>query len=116
MQRRLAAVARWSARILGLLIMALTLVMAAGETLSPHAHATPPTTRETLGLVCIAGLFTSYLSGWKWEARGAALGIFSVLGFCAAAPNAPFPMYGLMLAPPVLFLVSRRLSREAAGL
>ena len=104
---------RWIARIWGLVIIGITVMMLTAHLVVPDPHAIefPPTEYLLLLAMClsVAGLGVA----WRWEGLGGAInvGFFLVhLGLYWALRGRFFPLWALatftpVLIPGVLFLV-----------
>lgn len=72
---------RWSARILGSLVLGFMILFIAGEILMPHAES-GPTPAEMLGFVFFpAGVLFGLALSYKYELTGGLISILSYLVF-----------------------------------
>lgn len=94
---------RWTARILGLLMILLTLTFAIGEALTePHPNAEPtPVLNYLWGFLMLGGLALA----WKWELIGALISLIGFIGVGIVNPDALLkPGMYLFAVPAILFL------------
>jgi len=77
----LAAACRWTARILGALLLVLILALAIGEGI-PNPFAQPFGVQ--LGFLALAFLVIGILAGWRWEFFGGVLSLGGWLLFVAS--------------------------------
>lgn len=102
---------RWTARIWGVLSIALLAAFAFGPN-----ESFSPTGQELLGLILFPGLVVVGLAaGWRWEAIGGAVAIGGLAGFYiwhrAVSDGWPGgPYFALFTAPAALFLICHVLS------
>ena len=108
----MAGICRWSARILGSLLLLVVLVIAVGEGV-PNPLAQPlPVQLGFLGLALLVG---GILVGWRWELPG---GIISFTGWCVFVLAVMHPktrinvFVWLLAAPSLLYLAASLLSRD----
>ena len=71
-----AAVCRWLARIIGSLLVILTVFLAIGEGM-PNLFTQP--IRVQVGFLALALIIIGILAGWRWEFSG---GTISLFGWC----------------------------------
>jgi hypothetical protein len=101
----------WTARILGLLLILLTLFFAIGEGVSEHRpNAVPtPIINYLVGALMLGGLGLA----WKWEFTGA---LISLIGFAGVIIVNPYslthPMMFLFAVPSILFLMHWWMSKS----
>lgn len=116
--KSLAAVCRWSARILGSLLVLLILLIAVGGG-TPNPFTQPVAVQ--LGLLGLALIMAGMLAGWRWDVGPA---IVSMAGWCLFFFAVVFPprrhsvFIFLLALPAVLLLASALLERhgkEAVG-
>ncbi len=100
-------VLRWSARVTGLLLVGMVLILVAGEG-PPNPFRQPPSVEvEFLAMILMVA---GFLAGWRWEAVG---GLLAVIGFALFAatevivnkqpPGGAIPLFAV---PGVLYLLS----------
>jgi hypothetical protein len=98
---------RWSARITGLLLVALVLLIAAGEGVFNPLKAPAPVQVESVALILI---LVGFLVGWRSERLGALLALvgFAVFTATELAVNGKPPggAIPLMAVPGILYLAS----------
>jgi hypothetical protein len=109
-----AAACRWTARILGtLLVMAVACLAIGGGMPNPFTQPA----KVQIGFLALGMLLSGMLAGWRWELAG---GIISLAGwgiFMAAVVGAPRHgtwFISLLALPGVLYVVSRLLRRNNA--
>jgi hypothetical protein len=109
--RLLAAVCRWTARIIGTLLVLSIVIIVIGERM-PN-----PLTQPTRGqIICLAMalIMIGILIGWRWELAG---GIMSLAGFCLASVRLNNSSIGLtcfyftLALPGALYVTSALLRR-----
>lgn len=94
---------RWTARILSLLMILLTLIFAIGEALTePHPNAEPtPVFNYLWGFLMLGGLALA----WKWELTGALISLIGFIGVGIVNPGALMkPGMYFFAIPAILFL------------
>jgi hypothetical protein len=101
----------WIARILGLLLILLTLFFAIGEGITEHhpnaAHT--PIINYIVGALMLGGLGLA----WKWEFIGALISLVGFVGVIIVNPNSlTIPMMFLFAVPPILFLLHWWMSKS----
>jgi hypothetical protein len=107
----LAAVCRWTARIVGTLLVLVCGTIAIGQGM-PNPLTQPLMVQ--LGFLALALIMAGILAGWQWEPSGA---IISLAGWCMFAVVAIHSPRGLdwfisaLALPGVLYLVSASLRR-----
>lgn len=108
-------VCRWTARVIGVLMVLLTLIIAIGEGM-PNPFTQPVTVQ--VGFLALALIIVGILAGWRWELSG---GIISLLGWCLlivpVIKNSPRGMNGFVIVlalPGVLYVASALLRRYRA--
>jgi hypothetical protein len=74
--RLLAAVCRWTARIIGTLLVLMMVIIAIGEGM-PNPLTQPMMVQ--VGFLALALIMIGILGGWRWELAG---GIISLVGWC----------------------------------
>lgn len=113
MKRQLSAgVCRWTARILGTLLVILVLVIAIGEGV-PNPFAFPLNIQ--LGFLALAMIVIGILAGWRWELSG---GLLATAGWClfvgsVAGAKGPNLFFCLLALPGILYLASAGLRRHS---
>jgi len=94
---------RWIARILGLLMILLTLIFAIGEALTepqPNSEQTP-VLNYLWGFLMLGGLALA----WKWELMGALISLIGFIGIGIVNPDALLkPGMYFFAIPAILFL------------
>ena len=106
---------RWSARVAGLLLVALVVVFLVGEG-PPNPFRQPlPVQAEFLAMVL---MLAGFLVGWRWEAAG---GLTAIIGFALFAatevivngkpPHGAIPLFAI---PGLLYLLASGLRRGLA--
>jgi len=103
---RFANVSRWTARILGVALLGICVVIAIGEGL-PNPLTQPPIVQ--IGFIALAMVLVGTLAGWMWELSGAAVALAGWLLFVGALRisfHGPKVFIVLLVVPGVLFLVS----------
>ncbi len=113
-KRYTARAARWTARILSALMVGLLGLFFFGEGVRGllSVIATRPLSPETLmifalGLLVIPG----YVLGWRWEVTGGVMGLagmvlFYGINFAASGRFPGGPVFPVMFAPPLLYLLA----------
>ncbi len=102
----LAALCRWTARVLGTLLLSVVVLIAIGEGM-PNPCTQPGAVQ--VGFLALAVLLLGILAGWRWELAG---GLISLAGWCAfmaAVVHSPRGLHPFVLAlalPGVLYLAS----------
>jgi hypothetical protein len=112
MTRSTVVAVRWTARLSGLLLLALVVVFAIGEGGPPNVLDQPrPVQLQFAGMFL---MLAGFLIGWRWEAAG---GITAVAGFAlflaieiATNGGPPGGAIPLFLIPGVLLLISTGLA------
>src|SRR5262245_46371682 len=90
-----AAVCRWTARIVGALLVFFTVLIAVGQDI-PNPFAQPVAVQ--IGFLALALILVGILAGWRWELSG---GIMSILGWCLfvlAVVTSPRGLNGFVIA------------------
>lgn len=72
----LATIFRWTARVVGTVLVGLSLFIAIGEGM-PNPFTQP--VRVQIGFLALALILIGILAGWRWELLG---GIISLFGWC----------------------------------
>jgi hypothetical protein len=106
----LATIFRWTARVIGIVMVGLTLIIAIGEGV-PNLFTQPFVTQ--LGFLALTMVLFGILLAWRWELPG---GIMSLVGWVlfivAETVNWQHSLYFICLgAPSLLFLSSYFLRR-----
>lgn len=106
----LAAIFRWTARVVGIVLVGFILLLAIGEGV-PNPFAQPWVVQ--IGLLALALVLFGILLAWRWEFSG---GIMSLAGWVlfmvAERINWQHPFFFILLAiPSLLFLSSSFLRR-----
>ena len=113
---RLLSILQWLARLCGLVLFLLVLVIAIGEGGPPNPLYQPMSVAIQLALMLIMTL--GLILAWRWEVSGAvatltALVAFNVVNFAASGRSAggAFPLFAI---PPVLHLAHAAIARHLA--
>jgi hypothetical protein len=107
-----AALCRWTARIVGTLLVLICVSIAVGQGI-PNPFTQPA--RVQVGFLALALIIIGILAGWRWELSG---GIMSLLGWCLFLPaviTSPRGMNGFVMAlalPGALYVTSALLRRH----
>ena len=109
--RLLAVACRWTARILGTLLVLMIVLIAIGEGM-PNPFTQPMSVQ--IGFLALALLMIGILGGWRWELAG---GILSLVGWSLFVVAVMHPPRGLnwfvsALALPGALYVSGALLRR----
>lgn len=108
----LAAVCRWTARIVGALLVVTVVCIAIGERM-PNPFAQPAMAQ--VGFLALAMIVIGILVGWRWELAG---GILSLAGWCLFLDPVKNSQRGLtwfiltLALPGVLYVISALLRRH----
>ncbi len=100
-----AAACRWTARILGALLVILMLIIAIGEGM-PNPFTQPWGVQ--IGFLALALIMIGILAGWRWELLG---GLLATAGWClfvglvASVKNLNW-FIALLALPGILYLAS----------
>ena len=108
MSRWLGLSARWAARISGLLLVGLVILITVGEGGPPNILAQPlPVQLEFVGMFLI---LAGFVAGWRWEAAGGIAAVAGVLAFLGTElvvngkpPGGAIPLF---LIPAILLFIS----------
>ena len=109
--RLLAGACRWTARILGTLLVLMCVIIAIGEGM-PNPFTQP--TWSQIIFLALALIMIGILIGWRWELAG---GIMSLAGFCLGivplnnSPRGLTWFYFALALPGVLYVTSALLRR-----
>ena len=101
-----ATVCQWTARIIGLLLFFIIVLIAVGQGI-PNPFTQP--VRVQLGFLALGLMLAGFLGGWRWELSGGLLSICGWLLFVSAAVGSPNRLNGFVLAlalPGTLYLAS----------
>ena len=109
--RLLTAVCRWTARLIGTLMVLLIIVIAIGEGM-PNPFTQPPAVQ--IGFLALAMILIGILAGWRWELAG---GILSLAGWCLFVGSVVGAkrlnvFISLLALPGILYLISAWLRRQ----
>jgi hypothetical protein len=107
----MATLCRWSARIVGTLLVVLVLVIAIGEGM-PNPFTQPLAVQ--IGFLALALIVTGIVAGWRWEFSG---GILSTAGWCLFVGSVVGVkrlnlFIALLALPGILYLLSALLRRH----
>jgi len=106
-----AAVCRWIARLVGTLLVTLTVYIAIGQEM-PNPFTQPGGVQAGfLGLVLI---LIGILAGWRWELSGGIISLFGWCLFLVPVMNSPRGLTGFVIAlavPGALYVTSALLRR-----
>ena len=108
----LAAACRWTARIVGAILVVLLVVIAIGEGM-PNPFAQPASVQ--LGFLALAMMMIGILAGWRWELAGGILSLAGWCLFCVAIENSPRGLNWFcwdLALPGALYLTSALLRRH----
>ena len=108
----MAALCRWTARVIGTLLVLLIVVIGIGEGM-PNPFTQPPAVQA--GFLALALLMIGILAGWRWELAG---GVISMAGWCLflASVKCRLTCFVWALAlPGVLYVISALLRRCKKG-
>ncbi|HXE43437.1 MAG TPA: hypothetical protein VN516_10460 [Candidatus Baltobacteraceae bacterium] len=106
----IAATCRWTARIFGVLIIAVFVVFAVGEGI-PNPFTLPLTVQ--LGFLALAIFSAGIVAGWIWELIGGIVSLAGWLGFAVVAVDLQH-MTGVVVSmalPGLFYLASAYLRR-----
>ena len=84
--RRLAAVCRWTARIIGTLLVLIIVLFAIGEGM-PNPFTQPISVQ--IGFLALALVMIGILGGWRWELAGGTLSLFGWSLFVVTVMHLP---------------------------
>jgi hypothetical protein len=108
----IAALCRWTARVISTLLVLLIVMIGIGEGM-PNPFTQPPAVQ--VGFLALALLMIGILAGWQWELTG---GIISLAGWCLflASVKCRLTCFVWALAlPGVLYVISALLRRCKKG-
>ncbi len=110
----LPAACRWTARILGTLLVVLIFAIAVGEGM-PNPFTQPLDVR--IGFLALALTVAGILAGWRWEFSGGILSLGGWLLFIVSVVSLKRLNWFLLLLalPGILYLASALLSRRKKG-
>jgi hypothetical protein len=109
--KHLTTVCRWTARLLGLLLVSVVVLIAVGQGI-PNLFTQPVPVQ--LGFLALAFILGGILAGWRWELSGCLLSVSGWLLFVAVAVGSLNRLNGFVLAfalPGVLYLLSALTAR-----
>ena len=113
LSKRLAAICRWTGRILGTLLVLLIVAIAVGEGIpNPFTQPVP----VQLGFLGLALVMAGILAGWRWDVAPA---LVSLAGWCLFFFAVVYPPRGhsgfifTLALPAVLLFVSALLKRHS---
>ena len=106
-----AAACRWTARLLGALLVIMIIVIAIGEGM-PNPFTQPFDVQ--LGFFALTLIVLGILVGWRWELAG---GVLSLAGWClffgsVIGIKRLNVFVSLLALPGILYLISARLRRH----
>ena len=107
-----AAVCRWTARLLGSMLVLIILLIAIGERI-PNLFTQP--VRVQLGFLALALILLGILAGWRWELPGGIISLFGWGLFVAATIGSLARLNWFVTAlvlPGMLYLSAALLSRR----
>ena len=108
----IAALCRWTARVIGTLLVLLIVMIGIGEGM-PNPFTQPPAIQ--VGFFALALLMVGILAGWRWEFAG---GVISLAGWCLflASVKCRLTCFVWALAlPGILYVISALLRRCKKG-
>ena len=109
-----AAVCRWTARALGVVLVFITLMIAVGQGL-PNPFTQPPVVQ--IGLLALILIVGGILAAWRWELWGGLMSLFGWALFVTVVIGSPRGLNGFVAAlvlPGALYIASAALRRLAA--
>ena len=109
--RKDAAVCRWIARIVGALLVILTVWIAIGQGM-PNPFTQP--TGVQAGFLALALILIGILAGWRWELSRGIISLFGWCFFLAPVMNSPRGPNWFVIAlamPRALYVTSALLRR-----
>jgi hypothetical protein len=104
--KRSATLCRWTARILGVLLLSVVVLLAIGEGM-PNPLTQPG--RVQVGFLALALLLVGILVGWRWELAGGLMSLAGWFIFVFAVCGLPRGINPFMFAlalPGALYLAS----------
>jgi hypothetical protein len=111
--KRLAALCRWTARIVGTFLVLIMVTIAVGQGLpNPFTQPVP----VQLGFLGLALIMAGILGGWRWDLAPA---IVSLAGWClflfvaVKSPRGPNSFIIALALPAVLLLASAHLNSRS---
>ena len=112
--RLLAAVCRWTARIVGTLLVLMCVIIAIGEVM-PNPLTQPMSVQ--VGFLALALIMIGILGGWRWELAGGTLSLVGWSLFVVAVMHPPRGLNWFVAAlalPGLLYVAGALLRRYAA--
>ena len=109
--RLLAAVCRWTARILGTLLVLLIVLIAVGEGM-PNPFTQPLTVQ--VGFLALALVMIGILGAWRWELTGGSISLVGWSLFVVAVMHPPRGLnwfVGALALPGLLYVAGALLKR-----
>jgi hypothetical protein len=106
-----AAACRWTARILGTLLLLMVVVLAVGEGM-PNPVTQP--VRVQVGFLALALLMVGILGGWRWELAGGTLSLVGWGLFVVAVIHPPRGLnwfVSVLALPGILYVAGALLRR-----
>ena len=110
--KHLPTVCRWTARLLGLFLVSVVVLIAVGQGI-PNPFIQP--VRVQLGFLALALILIGILIGWRWELSGGLLSICGWLLFVTAVVGSPNRLNGFVLGlalPGTLYLMGALATRH----
>ena len=107
----LTTTCRWTARVVGTLLVIFAVVIAIGEGM-PNPFTQPPVVQ--IGFLALAMILIGILAGWRWELAG---GVLSLAGWClffasVIGVKRLNVFVSLLALPGILYLISAWLRRH----
>ena len=113
--RLLAGACRWTARIIGALLVLIIVLFAVGEGM-PNPFTQPMSVQ--VGFLALALVMIGILAGWRWELAGGTLSLFGWGLFVVAVMHPPRGLnwfVGALALPGLLYVAGALLRRWADG-
>ena len=112
-ERQIVTVARWTARILGTLLLLLIAVFTIGEGVPNPLHGL---LRENLLTVAMLTMIVGQIAAWKWERIGGLLILGGYILFAVVNHGVQFNVvFGPWLLTGLLYLACGLMKSKAAG-
>ena len=106
-----AAACRWTARIIGTLLVLMVALIAIGEGM-PNPFTQPMSVQ--VGFLALALIMIGILAGWRWELAGGILSLFGWVLFVVAVMHPPRGLNWFVSAlalPGILYIAGALLRR-----